>query len=710
MQVSARLEPARSGQRPRILVADDEADILELVAGRLEQLGYEVLRATDGEQALRLALTEAPEIAILDVSMPGLDGLQVTRRLRESDKADQVAVILLTARVSDADVARGFDVGAEDYIKKPFSLRELTEAVTRKRAERALQRSEAETRRLAGEQAALRRTATAVASEAAPRTIFALAAEEAARVLGADLSAVVRFDEGAQWGRVVGSWVGTSPRPPRPGALIGLETQPPASSAAARDRVPTAQSDEEEHVRALAARLMAGSGCRQAVAVPVRLGRRLWGALAVGSARPDGLEPDCELRLAQFASLVSQAVANAETRAELATLAAVDHLTGLPNQRAFQERLDKEVGRARRHESALSLIVFDLDHFKRVNDLHGHDVGNQVLAEAARRLAGLIRSGEMVARVGGEEFAWILPETNAEGALAAAERARRALSEQPFEVVGRLTVSAGVCELGGRAEDAGALFRLADMALYWAKEAGRDTARRYSPQGGETVGEDRREREREREQALRALAEEADARDPLGRGHSGRVARIVERLARAAGWPDEQASLLGEAGLVHDVGMIAVADEWLQKPGPLSAAERKQIEAHPALGAQILAGIVTSEQAAWVRHHHERPDGRGYPDGLSGAAIPHGARLLALAEAWDAMTSDRPWQPPLEPERALEECRRQAGRQFAPEAVAVLERLWEEEGADWLSRDGHREPADLAVLAGTTPGRDPEGS
>jgi len=213
--VSAGPDSAPADERPRILVADDEADILELVASRFEQLGYEVLRAVNGEQALALALAEAPEIAILDVSMPELDGFQVTRLLRESELADQVAVILLTARVSEADVARGFDVGAEDYIKKPFSLRELTEAVTRKRAERALQRAEAETRRLAGEQAALRRTATAVAGEASPRTIFALAAEEAGRVLGADLSAVVRFDEGARRGRVVGSWVG--PARGRPG-------------------------------------------------------------------------------------------------------------------------------------------------------------------------------------------------------------------------------------------------------------------------------------------------------------------------------------------------------------------------------------------------------------------------------------------------------------------------------------------------------------
>jgi len=428
----------------------------------------------------------------------------------------------------------------------------------------------------------------------------------------------------------------------------------------------------------------------------------------VACGRHDGLEPDSQARLAQFAGLVAQSVANAEARAELAALAAVDHLTSLPNQRAFQQRLAEEVARARRRGSALSLVLFDLDHFKRVNDLHGHDVGNQVLAEAARRLAGLIRAGEMVARVGGEEFAWILPETDGEGALAAAERARRAISDLPFEGVGHVSASAGLCTLGGRADDDGALFRLADMALYWAKEAGRDTVRRYSPRAGEALGAGRRARERERAQALRALVEEAEAREPARRGHARRVGRIAERLARAAGWPEDQATLLGEAGLVHDVGMIAVGEKVLRKRGPLRPAEREQVEAHPALGAQILGGMVTQEQAAWVRHHHERADGAGYPDGLCGAAIPDGARLLALAEAWDAMTSHRQWPPTLAPAEALEECRRQAGRQFAPEAVALLERLWREEGPDWLSPEGAARD-DAALLAATAPAHEPEG-
>jgi diguanylate cyclase (GGDEF)-like protein/PAS domain S-box-containing protein len=163
---------------------------------------------------------------------------------------------------------------------------------------------------------------------------------------------------------------------------------------------------------------------------------------------------------------------------ELERLAAQDPLTGLPNQRVFRERLGSELARATRSGRPLSVAVLDLDHFKNVNDRHGHVVGDHVLQEVAGRLAALTREGEMIARVGGEEFAWILPEATAEGAMAAAERARRAVSEIPLAPVGRLTMSVGVCDLATAGEPAD-LYRLADEALFVAKRRGRDQAIRY---------------------------------------------------------------------------------------------------------------------------------------------------------------------------------------------------------------------------------------
>jgi diguanylate cyclase (GGDEF)-like protein len=656
---------ARSdGERPLVLVADDDPDVLDLVVDRMEGMGFEVLAARDGGEALRLAVERNPAIAILDVAMPRLDGLEVTRRLRSRDPADGVAVILMTARVADADVVRGFEAGAEEYIKKPFSVRELTEAVRRKQEQQALRRREAATRRMAGEQAALREVATAVAAEATPRQIFALVAEAAGTTLGADAAAVLRLGDVPGAARVVGAWAADGRPAPRLGGLLPV----------ARDDDPLAA------LARTAAALLGGHEDPPVGVAPIRVGEQTWGAVALASGGAP-FHPEVEECLPRFAELVGLTIANADARHQLTTLASVDGLTGLLNQRSFKERLVAEVRTARRRHRPLSLALLDIDHFKRVNDVYGHAVGDRVLAEVARRLKAAVRAGETVARIGGEEFAWVLPATDGANARAAAERARRAVSERPFPVVGTLTVSAGVCELGGEARDADELFRLADVALYWAKSRGRDRCTEYSGESARAASEAAERAGREREEALagiRTLAALVDGKSPATRGHSERVAALAQQLALACGWTHDRAALLREVGLVHDVGKIAVPDEILLKPGALDEDERLQIRNHPVVGARMVAGLFTDEQAAWLRHHHERFAGGGYPDGLLGAGIPIGARLLAIADAWDAMTSERVYQTARTAAEALAECRREAGGHFCPQGVAALARLWEE--------------------------------
>jgi diguanylate cyclase (GGDEF)-like protein/putative nucleotidyltransferase with HDIG domain len=362
--------------------------------------------------------------------------------------------------------------------------------------------------------------------------------------------------------------------------------------------------------------------------------------------------------------------------------AAVDPLTGLANHRTFHERLRSEVERARRRERNLALVLMDLDHFKRVNDLHGHQVGDQVLQHASRILASETRVSEMVARVGGEEFAMILPEADADEAMRAAERVRRAVAVADFPAVGRMTMSAGVC-LMEQAASADDLYRLADGALYWAKHRGRNTVVRYTPEVVQALSA-REEAERlERRQALvsvRLLARVVDAKDPATRRHSERVAEISAEIAEAMGWTPERCALLREAGLVHDVGKIGVPDAILLKPARLDPAEYEQMKEHSTLGARIVSEALTEEQVAWVRGHHERWDGSGYPDALAAEAIPEGARILALADAWDVMTSERPYRPvPTSPADAIAECRAAAGSQFWSRAVEALALVWGDE-------------------------------
>lgn len=175
--------------------------------------------------------------------------------------------------------------------------------------------------------------------------------------------------------------------------------------------------------------------------------------------------------------------------------------------------------------------------------------------------------------------------------------------------------------------------------------------------------------------ALRRVADAVDSREPAASGHSERVADMAEALARAAGWTAAAAARLREVALLHDVGKVCVPDEVLLTPEPLDPAGYEVVKGHAAVGAQIVATVLSARQVAWARHHHERWDGRGYPDGLAGDDIPAGAAILGLADAWDAMSRRRVAARALGRDAALEECRRESGRQFAPWAVAALERV-----------------------------------
>ena len=362
--------------------------------------------------------------------------------------------------------------------------------------------------------------------------------------------------------------------------------------------------------------------------------------------------------------------------AELARLATHDTLTGLVNHRRFRERLEEEVARASRTGTPLSLAILDLDHFKQVNDTCGHPAGDRVLAEVGARFRALSRAGEEIARVGGEEFAWILPATDGAGAYAAAERARQAVEREPFDGVGNLTVSIGVCEVGPGA-DATELYRLADVALYWAKDHGRNIVFRYSAEtAASLVGQSRSHtaamEHRLRLRALHAIARMVEEGHPTSHGHAERVADLAATLAERLGWPAVDISDLREAAILHDIGKIIVPKSVLLKPGGFTPGEWTQMRNHPVVGDDMLEDVLSDVQRAWVRGHHERWDGDGYPDGLAGTAIPEGARILAAADSWDVMTSDRVYSDALTCDEAIAEVRGSAGRQFDPGAAAAL--------------------------------------
>ena len=327
--------------------------------------------------------------------------------------------------------------------------------------------------RTADEQAALQDIAQAVARDTPPEQVLQLVVERVATLFEAVGAGVVRFDPDGR-----GTILASSPVPPRelvPEGRVDLGP-PSALGRVATTGLPGVVREYPEQVEDELIAALKAQGAVGGAATPITVHNRTWGALAFGGANPDRLSDDITSHLERFTSLVGIALASAEAWQTLARQATTDHLTGLPNRRVFDERLASEISRAVRHDRTLALVLFDIDHFKRVNDREGHPAGDRVLAQVGEALLGETRAGETIARIGGEEFAWILPETRPDEAYAAAERARAAIAALALPGIGGITVSAGISNVApDAAVDAGALVAAADEALYAAKRAGRNT-------------------------------------------------------------------------------------------------------------------------------------------------------------------------------------------------------------------------------------------
>jgi diguanylate cyclase (GGDEF)-like protein len=377
--------------------------------------------------------------------------------------------------------------------------------------------------------------------------------------------------------------------------------------------------------------------------------------------------------------------------ARLYDAARTDPLTKLPNRRGFRELLDLELERARRSDSTMAVLVGDIDHFKEVNDRSGHHVGDATLRRVATLLAEGKRQIDAAARVGGEEFALILPDTDQQGAYVIAERLRVRLREEFAQDAVPITISFGIAAYPNTGETASSLLRAADEALYGAKENGRNRTVLHSPALRDMLGAGRDKRDVEGERFLAVvldLAEAVDLRFSGSARHSETVGRYAEMMARELGLPESRINRVRLAGMLHDVGKVGVPDAILRKPGKLTDEEFELIKLHPGLGAQILEHPSLTDVGAWVGDHHERPDGRGYPRGLSDEQLSLEARILAVADAYEAMTSDRSYRESIGHTAARTELVRCAGSQFDHRVVAALIAV--------LERDSERAEATLA--------------
>jgi diguanylate cyclase (GGDEF)-like protein/putative nucleotidyltransferase with HDIG domain len=353
-----------------------------------------------------------------------------------------------------------------------------------------------------------------------------------------------------------------------------------------------------------------------------------------------------------------------------------DPLTELPNRVGLQQGLERELERSKPEQRPVSLLLIDVDQFKALNERFGIGVGDRILQELGGVLASTSRLIDTVARSGGEEFAVLLPETDEHGAFLLAEKLlSRVRGLQLTAAPTTVTASAGVASFPAHSDDATGLMAAADRALYAAKALGRDRAVIYSREVTSTVGAVAGRRSVESQAQLAtvlSLAEALDQRDSGTAKHSQTVGLLCETMARELGLDDGRVQRIRLAGLLHDIGKIGVPDSILRKPGPLTDEEAAQMRRHPELGARILSSGELDDVREWILAHHERPDGQGYPKGLGAGDIPLEASILAVGDAYEAMTSDRIYRMAIGPKAAREELRKHAGSQFDARVVSAL--------------------------------------
>ena len=346
-----------------------------------------------------------------------------------------------------------------------------------------------------------------------------------------------------------------------------------------------------------------------------------------------------------------EALDHERQRDALARVSRADSLTGCLNRRGLEERLEAELDGARRNGREVGVVMLDLDDFKQVNDARGHEAGDELLRWTVDRAGEMLRPMDALGRLGGDEFAVVVPGAGPVEAAEVAQRLRDAAS-------GRVSLSTGIASFPLDGTDRESLLRHADRDLY-AEKHGR------APEAGPTT--------RELGWAA-ALARAVELRTAVADDRGGAVAAYAAAIAQRLGWSGGELALLRMAAMLHDVGKVSVPDRILQKPGPLTFDEFERVKEHPAAGAEIVEQVDgLSPVVGWIRHSHEHFDGSGYPDGLAGDDIPSASRILLVAEAYEAMTSRRPYGSPLPSELALEELRAGAGGQFDPACVAALE-------------------------------------
>lgn len=361
---------------------------------------------------------------------------------------------------------------------------------------------------------------------------------------------------------------------------------------------------------------------------------------------------------------------------KLKVMAQRDSLTLLYNHSYIKQRLGMELEKARSNNSGLSFMLLDFDNFKYYNDTFGHPAGDELLRIFSRMLEANLRQEDVIGRYGGDEFGIILTGTCGEKALEIGERIRKATLELDFPYkdylpAKALTISVGIASFPENGNDAAELIRMADEALYNAKRNRKNKVELYFSAFKEL------EKELGTESSVlatvRTFISIINAKDRYTYGHSEKVMEYSEMIAGKLGLKGQDLLDLKLAAFLHDIGKIDIPPEILNKKGPLTQEEWELLKEHPERGARLLMECKTLKQAGAITlYHHERYDGKGYPCGLAGEAIPLGARIIAVADSFDAMTTERCYRKAKDINEAVLELKKEAGEQFDPKIVEIF--------------------------------------
>jgi diguanylate cyclase (GGDEF)-like protein/putative nucleotidyltransferase with HDIG domain len=460
-------------------------------------------------------------------------------------------------------------------------------------------------------------------------------------------------------------------------------------------------------------------GSVASVALPVTYGEQFLGVLYVESSEPCDFPDSDVLLLRTLADLFAGALHNALTFQKAQEQAITDGLTGVKTHRFLMEALSAEWKRSTRANRPLALVLMDLDRFKFVNDFYGHLEGDVVLQRVGHILEQNCRRSDVVARYGGDEFVILMPETAVEQARQLANKLRGWIASDPLLRDKNITASFGIAAFPLHGSTPQELIQVADSSMYLSKHQGGNlvssaeqgdpndrkrwkkdvleaylgvTLKRLFSTGPEAFEEIYRRLEQFtrslREQGgdgsgdtlppavvetVTSLAFAIDAKDHYTQGHSQKVSAYSVMIAQALGLTPAELEEIRLAGLLHDIGKVGIPESILNKSGPLDAAEWETMKTHTDLGARILEPLKPMGRIReMVRHHHEFYDGTGYPLRLEGEQIPYGARVIAIADAYDTITSERTYKKARTPEDAFAELERCAANQFDPDIVRVF--------------------------------------